>query len=267
MVAIWGFVLWIANGCIFHIICVHFFAIGLSLMHKVLGAKERPGIFYYIISFVFLTEIGVRTQLSYRYMASFFGLAFMICMLGCWCIVNIKKDWMAVAFSAVCFALGMGFYQVDIGCAALVLLMNLLCILYNNQYYRLFWKQMLKDSIAGGLGIGLYMIIYKVLLHVNQVPMSVRVGSNGLKATVMISTIPNNILRCYRGLIEYFVLDEWNKNVFQNGKLLYGLVALLFLVGTVSVMIGMIKTKGKCKPFLWVVLILLSPVFLIAAIL
>ena len=205
------------------------YSIGIVIMYDLFDIN-KSGKLTFLVSALFMSSISVSASLSFRFMSTDFGAAFLLAMSAAWAIIKIKRIWLAVIAGGILIALSAGVYQTYIGCTCITLVGYFLIALWNDkiELKSIIWD-ILKSVLAAILGGILYFLILQLHLTIFHISLSDYNGANTYSLMNAIKNLPFNIGYTYRVFIRYYFENYFKLNVLREFKI-YWIVFLLAAV-------------------------------------
>lgn len=233
------------------------YSIGIVIMLDLFDIK-KSGITF-LVSALFLSSISVSASLSFRFMSTDFGAAFLLAISAAWAIIKIKRIWLAVITGGILIALSVGVYQTYIGCTCITLAGYFLIALCNDKIeLKTVVQDILKSVIAAVLGGILYSLILQLHLTIFHISLSDYNGANSYSLINAIKNLPFNIEYTYRIFIRFYFENYFKLNVLREFKI-YWIVFLLAAVFLIRELLCIAK-RSITRALLFVLFIAAIPI-------
>ncbi|MCM1193001.1 MAG: glucosyltransferase domain-containing protein [Butyrivibrio sp.] len=132
------------------LITIGLLVIGLLLLFDLWNITNKYVIA--IAGFLFISNPTICCELSYRFTAPTYGVAFVLSILAVWCFEKIHKPVLSVVAGSFCIACSMGSYQAYISCTTIAVLTAILIKLSRDVNRREIFVFSGKSIIGGVLG-------------------------------------------------------------------------------------------------------------------
>lgn len=231
------------------IITLACYNIGLMLIIDLFKVTKKVS--YILINGLFITSVAVCSTLSYRYMSPTFGLSFLLNVLAAYLIIKFGHKKINVTLAGVFVCLGMGAYQANIGCFALIVWGYFIYLLLREKFC-------LKEFITIGINfvlssvIGAIFYIVGLKLHLTVFHTSLS-GYNGANTYSIMNSIKNlfpSIKNTYLIFGNYYFGTEYKHTQFQE----YGVFAIVFSVLLILCVVKIVCLLRKKK---WISLLVI----------
>lgn len=238
------------------LITLFLFSVGLLLLFDLWKITDK-----FVIAVSGLLFIGNPTiccELSYRFTAPTYGVAFVLSILAVWCFEKIHKPIVSVLAGALCIACSMGSYQAYICCTTVACMTAILIKLSTDVN----WRDILAfcgKSLSGGiLGAVEYIVILNFFLSKNHLEMSGYQGADQYSLLNSLRCLPNSLYGVYQIFTLHFngILYKINR---MQGKHIF---LIMFLLAFLLVLLNFLRVwkKNKIKAILYAGLMFLYPV-------
>lgn len=252
------------------------FALGFCVALYFLNGFDKTLRRYYPAAFIFLGSVSVCISLSYRYMSTTFGFAFLFSVLSTVCLSkysfffsrNDKRAFIVrVVETVVCaflIAAQMGLYQAYIGCTGLLAVILLLDRLFDKEtkfkIVMILAGRFLISLILGGI---LYIIGLKIHLKFSYTTLSEYKGATDYGVLNTVKNLGISIKKAYSSFSDFLLGFNHRYMYIMKNRALYnvffGIIIACLLVGIVIQLIRLFKKDVK-KAVTAIVLIVLLPI-------
>ncbi len=209
------------------------------------------------ILLLFMVNPTVGCFLSYRYMSPTFTTSVLLATVAAFFAVKLKNKILSVITFAVLLAMSMGLYQANIGCAAFLMLLDIVAGLYKERYGI---KEALTRAaryilsiICGG---GLYIAIWNIELYRYDVEKSSYNGADQYTIPNMIMHLPQSFIYATRSAISYLLSKDGRALIIP--RLVFILLAALLVILAVCA-IYLTFRKDRIRALLLTAALILLP--------
>lgn len=174
-----------------------------------------------------VTFPGFTSTMTFMFTVNSYAFGVLFCCLGAFLIRKYKYGYIP---GVVFLVLSMGIYQSYICLAAGILVLGLLLDLFENETTKKIIFSGIKSIISLGIGMIAYVIVSKIAVPVLN-------DSQGISkmGQVEILRIPRLIMRCYKRITEYFILEPYSfisdgMHITNILICVAGIVAFLYII-------------------------------------
>ena len=211
----------------------------------------------YLVIFLSVINTAVCASLTYRYMSPTFAAAYLLSVLGIFVIREEQQVW-RIILAVMCLTLSLACYQADIGCACLLVLINVIRLTQKDVPA----KKILRFFGVAAASVLLSFICYKVMWDIALKVFHLQAAAYNNAGSVSIGeifrklpeTLPNTYKMCkFYYFEDYLIKHNAYQRYFVFKVLWIGLAAA---VGAVIVRTAL---KSRVKAAVFVLCILLIP--------
>lgn len=207
---------------------------------------------------LFIGNPAICCELSYRFTAPTYGVAFFLNILAVWCFEKIHRPIVSVFAGALCIACSMGSYQAFICCTTIACMTAILIKLSADVNWRDILVFCGKSLFGGVLGAIEYIVILNFYLSKNHLEMSGYQGANQYSLLNSLRCLPHSLYGTYQIFTLYFKGILFKINRMQGKHIFF----IMFLLAFLLVLLNFLKIwkKNIIKAILYASLMLLYPV-------
>ena len=214
------------------LLAILFHALGAVCILKILDVQKKTTaalVGALVVSFPTVTSV-----MLYQYVSDGYSLSF---LLSCLAVVFMTNKKPRYVLSAVLIALSVGIYQAYITTAIMLLIAYFIFeLLYRDKKISDILKQVAKCALAGGVGMGLYYVIWNILLKMTGTEI---LAYQGMESAASLSglDIRSSLYTIKHSFTDYF----FN---FADGVQLFDILNVIIIVFTVVFyVVDIIKEK------------------------
>ncbi|WP_028517113.1 glucosyltransferase domain-containing protein [Ruminococcus flavefaciens] len=211
----------------------------------------------YIVVLISVVNTAVCSFLSYRYMSPTFAFAYLFAVIGAWQLRDCSVR--SLIISIVMFTLSLGCYQMNIGCACVLILVLLLWYLQNEAENRKIVKFMGYAVVSMLISFISYKIIWDIFLKLNHVEASAYKSADKISLISLIKSFPKTFVKTYTTFAEFFFNDNLKQNVYEN-TVIFKVGIVVFLLLACAHIVSVARSKDQKRAiFALAAFILLPP--------
>lgn len=183
----------------------------LRLFNKL--SNRRSALYSALIT----TSASFCAVLSYRFMSPTFALSYLFSVLSVYALNRSAHSVVGFVLSVVCVVCSLSLYQSMIGCTCLLIVVSGMCqCIKTGRKKSHHMQHLLVSGFSVLLGIIAYVIIWRLVMKVQNIAAVDYKGANALSVANILQQLPETIVHAYREFIRFFFRNSLLHSLFQS---------------------------------------------------
>ena len=210
----------------------------------------------YIVVLLTVVNTAVCSFLSYRYMSPVFAFAYLFVIIGIWQLRECTVR--SLIISIVMFTLSLGCYQMNIGCACVLIILLTVWYLQKECENKKIIKFFCFSAISMISSFIIYKIIWNISLKTNHLVTADYKDADKITPLLVIKSFPRTFVKTYTTFADFFLKDDLKQNIYENTYIFKVGVFAFFILAFAHV-ISAAFSKGRKRAVFVLLLFMVLP--------